>query len=200
MKSIDLEDHLRKDHLLMEVQVKNCSLDLNVLKKFNQNRKESDGEILFRLCESLSTPTWLTWRTFSWRKVGYCWSWSLCRWEHAKVMLSEIQWCFSSNLQSDLRALNPLNRAFDIHSIWQITQGGALTDVVLYTVMSEAQIAAVSKEILQVQLYVWSSDFLFVKHYPKTERLNGSGHRLLARAWGGPQGYQIGQRSIRRGA
>ena len=39
VKSIDLEDHLRKDHLLMEVQVKNCSLDLNVLMKLNQNRK-----------------------------------------------------------------------------------------------------------------------------------------------------------------
>ena len=51
---------------------------------------ESDGEILFRLCESLCTPTWLTWRTFSWRKVGYSWSWSLCRWEHD---------FFSSNLQ-----------------------------------------------------------------------------------------------------
>ena len=84
-------------------------------------------------------------------------------------------------MQLNWRALNPLKRAFDIHSIWQNTQGGALTDVVLYTVMSEAQIAAVTKEILQVQLYVWSS-FLFVKHFPKTERLNGSGHCLLARA------------------
>ena len=55
---------------------------------------ESDGEILFRLCESLCTPTWLTWRTFSWRKVGYCWSWSLCRWEHTKVTLSKMQWFF----------------------------------------------------------------------------------------------------------
>ena len=55
---------------------------------------ESDGEILFRLCESLCIPTWLTWRTFSWRKVGYCWSWSLCRWEHTKVTLSKMQWFF----------------------------------------------------------------------------------------------------------
>ena len=39
VKSIDLEDHLRKDHLLMEVQVKKCSLDLNVLMKLNQNSK-----------------------------------------------------------------------------------------------------------------------------------------------------------------
>ena len=39
VKSIDLEDHLRKDHLLMEVQVKKCSLDLNVIMKLNQNSK-----------------------------------------------------------------------------------------------------------------------------------------------------------------
>ena len=39
VKSIDLEDHLRKDHLLMEVQVKKCSLDLNVIIKLNQNSK-----------------------------------------------------------------------------------------------------------------------------------------------------------------
>ena len=39
VKSIDLEDHLRKDHLLMEVQVKNKSLDLNVLMKLNQSSK-----------------------------------------------------------------------------------------------------------------------------------------------------------------
>ena len=42
--------------------------------------------------------------------------------------------------------------------------------------------------------------FSFCEAYLKTERLNCSGHRLLARAWGGPQGHQIGQRAIRRGA
>ena len=41
VKSIDLEDHLRKDHLLMEVQVKNCSLDLNVLMKVKWNQSSN---------------------------------------------------------------------------------------------------------------------------------------------------------------
>ena len=45
--------------------------------------------------------------------------------------------------------------------------------------MSEAQIAAVTKEILQVQLYVWSWDFLSVKHIQRLKDLMVQGIAYL---------------------
>jgi len=83
VKSIDLEDHLRKDHLLMEVQVMRKLVHPNLV-----NLKD-----IFL--------------------------------EKSRLLL-----------------------------VMELMQGGALTDVVLYTVMSEAQIAAVTKEILQGIAYL----------------------------------------------
>jgi len=87
VKSIDLEDHLRKDHLLMEVQVMRKLVHPNLV-----NLKD-----IFL--------------------------------ERNKLML-----------------------------VMELMQGGALTDVVLYTVMSEAQIAAVTKEILKGIAYLHEAE------------------------------------------
>jgi len=89
VKSIDLEDHLRKDHLLMEVQVMRKLVHPNLV-----NLKD-----IFL--------------------------------EKNKLLL-----------------------------VMELMQGGALTDVVLYTVMSEAQIAAVTKEILQGIAYLHEAEIV----------------------------------------
>merc|ERR1712130_532151 len=87
VKSIDLEDHARKDHLLMEVQVMRKLVHKNLV-----NLKD-----VFL--------------------------------EKSRLLL-----------------------------VMELMQGGALTDVVLYTVMSEAQIAAVTKEILQGIAYLHENE------------------------------------------